>query len=116
MREACQEHSLDYSRASPPPLASPPLLPPLGATATHLGGKTLEERAETLLLDHLLDDSDTRDVGVEVGVLDTGLDDVEGGGNGDRGNSAHHGRDEVCGQHKYWGKQGYSLWPQVACE
>lgn len=62
---------------------------------THLGGKTLEEGTWSLRADHVLDDSEARDVLAEVGVLDTGLDNVEGRGDSDRRNGTSDGRDEV---------------------
>lgn len=62
---------------------------------THLGGKTLEEGTWSLRADHVLDDGEARDVLTEVGVLDTGLDNVEGRGDSDRRNGTSDGRDEV---------------------
>lgn len=62
---------------------------------THLRGQTLEERPQTLLADHIPNDSHAGDVAVEVGVLDTGLDDVERGGDCDGGDGAGDGCDEV---------------------
>jgi hypothetical protein len=65
---------------------------PVGRLA-YLWCETLEERAHSLLLDHLLDDGNTSDLRVEVGVLDTCLDDIQGSsdsdgsdGTGDRSN------------------------------
>lgn len=65
------------------------------AFGTHLGSKTLEERGDTLLGDHLADNGSTADVGAKVGVLDTGLDDVEGSGNSDRGDGTGNRGNEV---------------------
>lgn len=64
---------------------------------THLRGKTLEESADTLLLDHLSDDGHAADLRVEVGVLDSGLDDVQGRGDGDGSDGTGDRGDKVCG-------------------
>lgn len=76
-----------------------PLLPSASTSfhtlGTHLGSKTLEERTETLSADHVADDGHSRNVGVEVGVLDTGLDNVEGSGNSDGGDGTGNRGDEV---------------------
>lgn len=60
---------------------------------THLGSQSLEEGADALLLDHVLDNGGTTDAGSKVGVLDTGLDDVERRSDGDgsdrTGNRSH---------------------------
>jgi len=47
-----------------------------GIQTTYLWCETLEERSNALLLDHLLDDSHTSDLRVEVGILDTCLDNI----------------------------------------
>jgi hypothetical protein len=63
---------------------------------THLWCQTLEESAHTLRLDHLLDNGSTADVRVEVGILDTGLDDVKGSSDGDGCDRTGDRGDKVC--------------------
>lgn len=63
---------------------------------TYLWRETLEERANTLRLDHFLDDGATPDSRVEVGVLDTCLDDVEGSSDRDGSDGTSDGSDKVC--------------------
>ena len=62
---------------------------------THLGREALEERAGALVLDELLDHGHTRDLVLEVGVLDARLDRVERRGDGDGRDGARDGGDEV---------------------
>ena len=59
---------------------------------THLGREALEERAGALVLDELLDHGHARDLVLEVGVLDAGLDDVERGGCGATVSNMYNGR------------------------
>jgi len=65
-------------------------------SSTHLRGQTLEESTHTFRLDHISDNGHTADLRVEVGILDTGLDDIQWRGDGDRGNGTGNGGDEVC--------------------
>lgn len=64
-------------------------------TRTHLGSQSLEERAHTFLLDHLLDNGGATDAGSKVGVLDTGLDDVERRSDGDGSDGTGDGSHKV---------------------
>jgi len=47
------------------------------------------------VLEQVFHDGDTADLVLKVGILNTGLDDVQRGGNGDGSHSAGHGCDEV---------------------
>lgn len=67
----------------------------LGSNNQDLGQETLEEGAESLVADHLLDDAHTTLRVIKVAVLDTGLDDIQGSSNGDRGNGSSDGGTEV---------------------
>ncbi|KAI3483170.1 hypothetical protein L1887_53950 [Cichorium endivia] len=67
----------------------------LGADDEHLGGEALEEGAEALVFDHVLDDGHAADLGFEVGVLDARLYDVEGGSDGDGCDGTADGSKEV---------------------
>lgn len=60
-----------------------------------LGSKALEERTKTLVLGHVGDDSETRLLGLEVAVLDTGLDDIKRSRNDERGGCTSDGGDKV---------------------
>lgn len=64
-------------------------------TRTHLGSQSLEERAHTFLPDHLLDNGGATDAGSKVGVLDTGLDDVERRSDGDGSDGTGDGSHKV---------------------
>ena len=94
------------------------LLPhPKKVFSAHLWGQTLEEGIDTLGLDHFSDNGHTADLRVEVGVLDTGLDDVQGRGDSDRGNSTGDRGDKVCrfevkAQTARWGE----MWSAWSCE
>lgn len=60
-----------------------------------LGGKTLEEGSETLVLGHTGDNSEAGLLGFKVAVLNTGLDNVKRCGDNERGGSTSDGSDEV---------------------
>lgn len=62
---------------------------------TYLGRQALEERRETLLAGHVCHDAHAALGVVEVAVLDTGLDDIEGSGDDERGGGTGNGGDEV---------------------
>ena len=64
-------------------------------TTTYLWCQTLEESAHALRLDHLLDNCRTANVGAEVGILDPGLDYVEGRSDRDGRHGTSDGRDKV---------------------
>lgn len=66
-----------------------------GAIFTYLGCQALEERRETLLAGHVGHDTHAALGVVEVAVLDTGLDDIEGSGDDKRGGGTGNGGDEV---------------------
>ena len=63
--------------------------------AAHLRREALEERGGALVADKLGKDGAAGHVRLEVRVLDAGLDGVEGGGDGDGGDRAGDGCDEV---------------------
>lgn len=56
----------------------------LGTCHQQLGGQTLEEAGRALVLKHRGDDLEARFGVLEVAVLDTGLDDIEGSGHDQR--------------------------------
>lgn len=60
-----------------------------------LRGETLEEGSGTLVLHHVLDDSEPGLGVLKVAVLDTGLDDVEGSGDDEGRGRTRDGGDEV---------------------
>jgi hypothetical protein len=64
---------------------------------THLGRQSLEERSHAFRLDHLPDDGHTADLRVEVGILNTRLDNVERSGDGDGRDGSCYTGDEVWG-------------------
>lgn len=47
------------------------------------------------MLDEVLDHCEARHLALKVGVLDAGLDGIEGGGDGDRGDGTGNGGDKV---------------------
>ena len=67
----------------------------LGAGHEELGSETLEEGAHALVLGHVCDDSETRLLGLEVAVLDTGLDDIERSRDDERSRGTGDGGDKV---------------------
>lgn len=67
----------------------------LGSNDQDLGQETLEEGTHTLVADHLLDNADTALRVVKVTVLDTGLDNIQGSSNSDRGNGTSDRGTEV---------------------
>lgn len=67
----------------------------LGSNDQDLGQETLEEGTHTLVADHLLDNADAALRVVKVTVLDTGLDNVQGSSNSDRGNGTSDRGTEV---------------------
>lgn len=67
----------------------------LGTGHEELRGKTLEEGGKALVLGHAGDNSEAGLLGLEVAVLDTGLDDVKGSRDDERGGSTSNGSDEV---------------------
>lgn len=62
---------------------------------TYLGCKTLEERADALVLDEILDDRNTANLLLKVRVLDTGLNRIQRRSDCDGSYCARDGRDEV---------------------
>ena len=62
---------------------------------THLWCQTLEERRYTLFPDHVPDNGKPSLAAVEVGILYTCLDDVEGRGDGDGCDGTSDGRDKI---------------------
>ena len=96
----------------------PSTLHPRGTNgSTYLWRQSLEECSDTFLLDHLPDDGHSSDLRVEVGVLDSGLDDVQWRGDGDGSDGTGNGSDKVCGQLYAQGQRlDLSLCPQVAEE
>lgn len=69
----------------------------LGAGHQQLGGETLEEAAHALVLGHVGNDSESRLGVLEVAVLNTGLDHVQGSRDNQRGTGTADGSDEVLG-------------------
>lgn len=67
----------------------------LGTGHQQLGYKALEKRAGTFVLDHIRDDSGTALRVLEVSVLDTSFDDVQGSGDDEGCAGAEDGGDEV---------------------
>ena len=67
----------------------------LGSNNQDLGQETLEEGAESFVTDHLLDDAHTTLGVIKVAVLDTGLDNIQGSSDSDRGNRSSDGSTEV---------------------
>jgi hypothetical protein len=67
----------------------------LGAGHEKLREKALEEGGRPLVLKHVGNDARASLLDLEIAVLDTGLDDVEGCGNDERGGGTGDGSDEV---------------------
>lgn len=67
----------------------------LGSNHKNLGQETLEEGTEALVTEHVPDDVHTTLRVVKVTVLDTSLDNVERGSNGDRCDGTTDGGTEV---------------------
>lgn len=67
----------------------------LGTGHQELGGEALEERSRTLVLHHVLDDSETTLGVIEVSVLDASLDNIEGRGDKKRSGGTSNGSNEV---------------------
>lgn len=62
---------------------------------TYLGRQTLEERGRAFVLDQLLDHGHSRDLVLEVGVLNPRLDRVERRGDGDGRDGTRYRRDKI---------------------
>jgi hypothetical protein len=76
-------------------LSEPEAEDQLGTGHEKLGGETLEEGGEALVLHHVGNDAEAGLGVLEVTVLDTGLDHVERGGDDQGGASTADGGDEV---------------------
>lgn len=63
--------------------------------STYLGNQSLEETTEALVLGHVAQNSEAALGVVKVAVLDSRLDDIEGGGNDERGRGTGNGSNEV---------------------
>lgn len=63
--------------------------------STYLGDESLEEAAEALVLGHVGQNSEAALGVVEVAVLDSGLDDIEGSRNNQGGRGTGNGGDKV---------------------
>ena len=69
----------------------------LGSDDQHLWRQTLEESTEAFVLDHVLDNSNAAYLGFKVGILDSGLDDIERSSYSDGSDRAADGGEEVLG-------------------
>lgn len=69
----------------------------LGAGHEQLRSKTFEEGRKSLVLGHVRHNPESRLLGLEVAVLNTSLDDIERGGDDQRGRGTGDGGDEVLG-------------------
>jgi hypothetical protein len=69
----------------------------LGTGHEQLGEQALEEGGRALVLEHVGDDASAGLLDLEVAVLDTGLDDVERGGDNEGGGGTGDGSNEVLG-------------------
>lgn len=67
----------------------------LGSSHQELGDQSLEQTERALVLEHLRHDLEAALGVVEVAVLDTGLDHVQGSGDDKGGASTGDGSDEV---------------------
>ena len=65
---------------------------------TNLGSQSLEESTSSLLLDHLSDNGHSSNRVLEVGLLDSSLDDIKRSSNGDGSDGSSDGGDEVLGE------------------
>jgi hypothetical protein len=90
-------HLYNLAKGRDQSLGEPEAEDQLGTGHQKLGSQALEERGESLVLHHVGDDPEAGLGVLEVAVLDTGLDHVQGSGDDERGASTAHGGDEVLG-------------------
>lgn len=67
----------------------------LGAGHQQFRSQSLEEAEETLILEHVGDNAETRFRVLEVAVLNAGLDHIQGSGHNERGAGTAHRGDKV---------------------